>query len=148
MKIQPIPHKTLSGTVASKLAASLLDGSLSPGTQLPSERELMNQFGVSRTTVREALKSLEEYNLIESRPNVGWFVREIGESNITQAKELAAGHTEIISNATNEPVQGPSVCLLARRNLFTSPTCRKTAWALSSSFPGGNVKRFKRQKCW
>ncbi|MFL7869920.1 MAG: ThiF family adenylyltransferase [Anaerolineales bacterium] len=107
MKIQPISHKTLSGTVASKLAASLLDGSLSPGTQLSSERALMNQFGVSRTTVREALKSLEENDLIESRPNVGWFVREIGESNITQAKELAAGHTEIISNATNEPVTGP-----------------------------------------
>ena len=107
MKIQPITHKTLSGTVASKLAASLLDGSLLPGTQLSSERELMNQFGVSRTTVREALKSLEENNLIESRPNVGWFVREIGESNITQAKELAAGHTEIIPNATNEPVTGP-----------------------------------------
>ena len=107
MKIQPIPHKTLSGTVASKLAASLLDGSLSPGTQLPSERELMNQFGVSRTTVREALKSLEEYNLIESRPNVGWFVREIGESNIMQAKELAAEHAELNTNATNEPVTGP-----------------------------------------
>ena len=107
MKIQPIPHKTLSGTVASKLAASLLDGSLLPGTQLPSERELMNQFGVSRTTVREALKSLEEYNLIESRPNVGWFVREIGESNIMQAKELAAEHAELNTNATNEPVTGP-----------------------------------------
>ena len=107
MKIQPIPHKTLSGTVASKLAASLLDGSLSPGTQLPSERELMNHFGVSRTTVREALKSLEEYNLIESRPNVGWFVREIGESNIMQAKELAAEHAELNTNATNEPVTGP-----------------------------------------
>jgi molybdopterin/thiamine biosynthesis adenylyltransferase/DNA-binding transcriptional regulator YhcF (GntR family) len=108
MKIKPIPHKTLSGTVAGKLAASLLDGSLSPGTQLSSERELMNQFGVSRTTMREALKSLEENNLIESRPNVGWFVREIDESNITQAKELAGGHADQISNpTTNEPVTGP-----------------------------------------
>ena len=91
MKIKTSPHKTLSEAVASKLAASLLDGSLPPGTQLPPERELMNQFGVSRTTVREALKSLEKNNLIESRPNVGWFAREIDESNITQAKELA-GH--------------------------------------------------------
>src|SRR3990172_6754920 len=108
MKITPTPHKTLSGAAASKLAASLLDGSLSPGTQLPPERELMNQFGISRTTLREALKSLEENNLIESRPNVGCFVRKIDKSNYTQAKELAGGHANRISIlATNEPVTGP-----------------------------------------
>jgi DNA-binding FadR family transcriptional regulator len=39
MKIQPITHYTLAETVAGKLAASLLDGSLMPGSQLPSERE-------------------------------------------------------------------------------------------------------------
>jgi molybdopterin/thiamine biosynthesis adenylyltransferase/DNA-binding transcriptional regulator YhcF (GntR family) len=107
MKIKTSPHKTLSEAVASKLAASLLDGSLPPGTQLPPERELMNQFGVSRTTVREALKSLEKNNLIESRPNVGWFAREIDESNITQAKELAGHANQASRLATNEPVTGP-----------------------------------------
>ena len=108
MKINPISHKTLSGAAASKLAASLLDGSISPGTQLPPERELMNQLGISRTTLREALKSLEENNLIESRPNVGWFVRKIDESNYTQAKELAGGPASRVSiMATNEPVTGP-----------------------------------------
>jgi adenylyltransferase/sulfurtransferase len=108
MKIKPIPHKTLSETVAGKLAASLLDGSLLPGAQLPPERELMNQFGVSRSTMREALKSLEENNLIESRPNVGRFAREIDESNITQAKELAREHEKQASDpVTAEPVTGP-----------------------------------------
>jgi len=58
MKIQPIPHNTLAETVAGKLASSLLDGSLLPGSQLPSERDLMNQLGVSRATLREALKAL------------------------------------------------------------------------------------------
>jgi len=58
MKIQPITHNTLAETVASKLAVSLLDGSLVPGSQLPSERELMNQLSVSRATLREALKAL------------------------------------------------------------------------------------------
>lgn len=108
MKINPISHKTLSGAAASKLAASLLDGSISPGTQLPPERELINQLGISRTTLREALKSLEENNLIESRPNVGWFVRKIDESNYTQAKELAGGPANRVSiKATDEPVTGP-----------------------------------------
>ncbi len=107
MKINPIPHKTLSEAAASKLAGSLLDGSLSPGAQLPPERELINQLGVSRTTVREALKALEENNLIESRPNVGWFAKTIDETNITQAKELAGDATQDSQPAADEPLTRP-----------------------------------------
>lgn len=89
MKIKPVPRITLADTVAGKLAASILDESLKPGNQLPSERELMRQLGVSRTTVREALKILEENHLIEARPGVGWFVCAIDEGNFASAYELA-----------------------------------------------------------
>src|SRR5512137_1745019 len=108
MRIQPITHKSLAETVAGKLAASMLDGSLVPDTQLPSERELMNQLGVSRATLREALKALEESGLIEARPNVGWFVHALDESNITKARELA--HRDGLAQpraSTNEPPTGP-----------------------------------------
>ncbi|HEX2995063.1 MAG TPA: ThiF family adenylyltransferase [Anaerolineales bacterium] len=109
MKIEKISHKTLAETAAGKLAASLLDGSLAQGAQLPPERELMNQLGISRATLREALKALEENNLIESRPNVGWFARKIDESNITQAKDLARDAADILAprSASNEPLTGP-----------------------------------------
>lgn len=117
MKIQKISHKSLAEAAAGKLAASLLDGSLSQGTQLPSERALMHQLGVSRTTLREALKALEENRLVESKPNVGWFARTIDESNITQAKELA-GNADAGSSARTviegEPLTGP-------RRIPTSP---------------------------
>ncbi len=108
MKIEPIPHKTLSETVAGKLSASLLDGSLTPGSQLPSERDLMNQLNVSRATLREALKTLEENKLIEARPNVGWFARAIDAANMTKARELArASAVPAGRPATNEPPTGP-----------------------------------------
>ncbi len=94
MKMQPLPHnKTLSEAAAGKLAASILDGSLAPGSRLPAERELMSQLGISRTTLREALKTLEKNRLIESRPNVGWFARTVNESNLTLAKEMAGGNS-------------------------------------------------------
>jgi adenylyltransferase/sulfurtransferase len=69
----------------------------------------MNQLGISRATLREALKALEENKLIESRPNVGWFARKIDESNIAQAKELAsnASDGQTSRSATNEPLTGP-----------------------------------------
>jgi molybdopterin/thiamine biosynthesis adenylyltransferase/DNA-binding transcriptional regulator YhcF (GntR family) len=93
MKIQPISHKTLAETAAGKVAASILDGSLATGAQLPPERVLMIQLGISRATLREALISLEKNKLIESKPNVGWFARSINESNMTQVKEMAGGVT-------------------------------------------------------
>jgi adenylyltransferase/sulfurtransferase len=89
MSLKPIPRRSLTNIVSAKLAASILDGSLEPGSQLPSERELMAIMEVSRSTIREALRSLEESTLIESRPGVGWFVKEISQSNIAKVHELA-----------------------------------------------------------
>ena len=89
MTLKPVPRRSLTNIVSAKLAASILDGSLSPGSQLPPERELMSRMEVSRSTIREALKSLEESKLIESRPGVGWFIREISASNVAKIRELA-----------------------------------------------------------
>ncbi|MBE9524225.1 MAG: ThiF family adenylyltransferase [Chloroflexi bacterium] len=89
MPLKPIPRRSLTNIVSAKLAASILDGSLASGSQLPSERELMAKMEVSRSTIREALRSLEESTLIESRPGVGWFVKEISQSNIAKIHELA-----------------------------------------------------------
>jgi adenylyltransferase/sulfurtransferase len=100
MAIKPVPRKSLTDVVASKLAASILDGTLQPGSQLPPERELMRQLAVSRSTVREALKALEESHLIEARPGVGWFTCSIDADNFTLAHELALAERESTSPAT------------------------------------------------
>jgi GntR family transcriptional regulator, transcriptional repressor for pyruvate dehydrogenase complex len=60
---------SVAGSGANNLAAhlkqSILDGQHSVGESLPSERELMAQFGVSRSTVREALRMLGAQGLVE-----------------------------------------------------------------------------------
>jgi GntR family transcriptional regulator, transcriptional repressor for pyruvate dehydrogenase complex len=55
--------------VTAQIKEAILDGSLAPGEPLPTERDLSAQFGVSRTTVREALRALQAQGLIsgESR---------------------------------------------------------------------------------
>ena len=59
-----IERKTLSEQVAEQLEAEILEGRLNENDQLPSERELMEQFGVGRPAVREALFHLQQLGLI------------------------------------------------------------------------------------
>ncbi|MFZ5858758.1 MAG: ThiF family adenylyltransferase [Chloroflexota bacterium] len=126
IKIQPVSHQTLAESAAAKLTASLLDGSLPPGTQLPPERDLMNQLGISRATLREALKSLEKNRLIESRPGVGWFARGVDESNMAQAKEMAGGAANPASRpATSEPKTGPIRVPIAPEKPIHIPNLKK-----------------------
>ncbi|WP_282113772.1 FadR/GntR family transcriptional regulator [Maribacter stanieri] len=52
---------------------------LEPGDKLPSERMLSDKFGVSRSSVREAIQKLEFYGILISKPQSGTFVADIGQ---------------------------------------------------------------------
>ena len=60
--------------IASVLAERVLAGVLSPDEQLPSERQLAQEFGVSRPMIREALRSLVERGVVRVEPSRGAFV--------------------------------------------------------------------------
>ena len=60
-----------SDVLVTELRRRILDGDLAPGTQLPSERAMVEQTGLSRATVREALRILEVDGLISTRPGRG-----------------------------------------------------------------------------
>jgi GntR family transcriptional repressor for pyruvate dehydrogenase complex len=68
------PRQKLAETVAQQLLEAVRDKE--PGTQLPSERELVQQLRVGRSTVREALKGLAMIGVIEIRHGRGVFVAE------------------------------------------------------------------------
>jgi adenylyltransferase/sulfurtransferase len=128
MKLQPLPHnQTLSDAAAGKLASSILDGSLSPGSRLPAERDLMNQLGISRATLREALKTLEKNRLIESKPHIGWFAKTVDESNLTQAKEMAGGHSSSRrrTSKAREPQTAPMRVPIAAEKPIHIPNLQK-----------------------
>ena len=54
--------------IVEQVEAAVASGQLAPGQRLPSERELVTQFGTSRATVREALRVLESNGVVRSRP--------------------------------------------------------------------------------
>lgn len=70
----PIQTERLYEQIVVQIEARIMNGELKIGDQLPAERELAEQFAVSRTAVREAVKALQEKGLIEIRPGRGTFV--------------------------------------------------------------------------
>lgn len=71
--------RTAPERIADRLLAALAVGVLQPGERLPSERELAEQLGVSRSTVREAVQFLGALGLVEIRHGSGTFVRSDGD---------------------------------------------------------------------
>jgi DNA-binding FadR family transcriptional regulator len=65
--VEPIRRRKLSEDLAEQLKAMMISGKLKPGETLPSERELMSTFGVGRSSVREALFSLQRMGLLVIR---------------------------------------------------------------------------------
>jgi DNA-binding FadR family transcriptional regulator len=76
MKLQAVSNRKLYIQIADQIRELINSGSVQPGQQLPSERDLAVSLGVSRPTVREALIALEIADLIEIRVGVGAFVRK------------------------------------------------------------------------
>ncbi len=60
--------------IVEQIEAQVLKGELHYGDRLPTERELADKFGVSRTAVREAVKALVEKGLVQSYPGRGTFI--------------------------------------------------------------------------
>jgi len=83
--------------VAARVRSSILAQQLAPGTPLPSEHELIKHFGVSRASVREALRLLEAEGLVEVRRGVrgGVFTAEISTERFTRVMATLLARREI-----------------------------------------------------
>lgn len=84
VEFQPVhAGARLSEQVADALAQRIHDGALQPGDKLPSEAQLVEQFKVSRTVVREAVSQLKSLGLVTSRQGYGVLVLEPGFKPLT-----------------------------------------------------------------
>jgi DNA-binding FadR family transcriptional regulator len=75
--------------VARALGAEILSGVYPPGAKLPAEAEMLSRFGVSRTVLREAFKTLTAKGLIVSKTRVGTTVLDSSQWNFFDADVLA-----------------------------------------------------------
>jgi len=82
-----IKQPRVSDQIVDQIHNLLLTRALKPGQRLPTETELADEFGVSRSTVREAFSVLEVQGVIERRKN-GTFLRKYSLNRILDAVEL------------------------------------------------------------
>ena len=88
---RPVAAPRAFEEIAAQIRAELSSGRLKSGARLPPERELAARFGVSRNTLREALRSLENAGLLELRKGAtgGAFVREsTAEAVVTGMRDM------------------------------------------------------------
>ena len=84
-------HLPLYAQVENVIIDRISDGSLPPGTRLPSEDDLVQEYAVSRTTIRAAIQSLIQRGLVEIRRGKGTFVTH---PKITQELTELTGFVE------------------------------------------------------
>ncbi len=100
---QKVQRQRLSDQVAERLIAMIASGELQPGEKLPPEPQLVEQFGVGRSSIREAVGALELVGVLSVRPGVGTRVMDstamappkaVGLSLLTIGREKVADLVE------------------------------------------------------
>jgi GntR family transcriptional regulator, transcriptional repressor for pyruvate dehydrogenase complex len=89
-------NRALSEKIIAQISDALVAGELKPGDRLPPERELAEQFGVSRTVIRDAVKTLAGRGILHVKHGAGIFV--------TTSEENAIGRLGALSDIL--PLQG------------------------------------------
>ncbi len=114
MKIEAVKIRRLYLQVAEQLAQLLKDGELKAGDRLPSERDLASKFGVSRSTIREAMIALEISGLVEIRSGSGVYVLPgNGAGSPDGFIEEAPGPLELLE--ARHAIEGETAALAAQR---------------------------------
>src|SRR5213082_1790216 len=72
--IAPLARTTLTASAFEQLISYVVNGAWKAGDRIPPERELCQQLGIARTSLREALKAMELIGMLDSRVGDGTFV--------------------------------------------------------------------------
>jgi len=120
----------VSDNIISQIRDSILSGRLKPGDRLASEKELIAQFGVSKATMREALRVLEVMGLVEIRKGTsgGAFVAEV---------DMKTTINSIINFIHFKPISVKEITML---RYFIEPTVASIAASKRTEKDVGNLR--------
>jgi GntR family transcriptional repressor for pyruvate dehydrogenase complex len=134
-----IPGAALSDRVADALAAEIRAGRLAAGDKLPTEADLVGQFAVSRTVVREAISRLKSLGLVDSRQGSGVFVKRAGFSPLNfDARHAESKQAVVQIVEVRRALEAEVAGLAAQRRTATDvKRIRRAVEALDKAVRGG-----------
>lgn len=116
---RPVQTPSLSYRISRQIKSAILSGRLIPGDKLPSERELVARFRVSRVSVREALHSLDTAGLVVVRKGTrgGHFVADPSSRPVTESlkNQLRLGPKTLVYLTEARVLLEPEIARLAAR---------------------------------
>ncbi|WP_040494121.1 FadR/GntR family transcriptional regulator [Ilumatobacter nonamiensis] len=83
----PVTRSTLSSQIRDQLLERITSGALEPGARVPSERSLSEQFGVARTSVREAMQGLLSLGVVVRRGNRSYVAEQLPDVSFDQVDD-------------------------------------------------------------
>jgi GntR family transcriptional repressor for pyruvate dehydrogenase complex len=98
MGLKPITRTRLSEAAIEQIKELIVSKNLEPGAQLPSERELVTVLGISRASIREALRMLEIMGLVSVQPGRGVFVKALSGDLFMPLSSLLSTHKETLQH--------------------------------------------------
>jgi GntR family transcriptional regulator, transcriptional repressor for pyruvate dehydrogenase complex len=128
-ELRAVGRSKVSDEIVGQILEGIRSGAFGPGTVLPPERSLAERFGVSRGSVREAIRSLEYAGVLDVRTGSGTFVAEAGATKAAALRARAALVGE----------HSPLDLVVARRAI--EPVCAGLAAANRSAADLGNLRR-------
>jgi GntR family transcriptional repressor for pyruvate dehydrogenase complex len=92
-QVKRVNRKRLYQQVADDIERRILDGTLVPGSRLPSEQEMADEYGVSRNVIREALKRMKEHGLVYIRTGSGTYISKPSTKPVSDALHRLLRHS-------------------------------------------------------
>ncbi|MFV0406601.1 MAG: FadR/GntR family transcriptional regulator [Propioniciclava sp.] len=114
-RIVPVQRLTLAESVAEQLEQLIKTGDLAPGAQLPNERQLSQDFGVGRSSMREALRLIQTRGLVRIEHGKGVFVTDLDERTRLSSMLVLDGVTVADLFEVRRIIEGESAALAAER---------------------------------
>ncbi len=98
-------NPNLYEVVSDQLVTAIREAGLEPGTRIPSERDLGEQFGVSRTVIREAVRHLAAKGVLRAQTGSGVVVADLGHEAVAESLQLVLSRTGAIDPAQLQEVR-------------------------------------------
>ena len=104
--------------VAEQIIEQISNGTLKPGSKLPSEIQMTEDFGISRISLREAMKLLEAKGYIESKGRRGKFIRSVTDASIREPLEemISIDHERIWELLAVRRIMDSEAAAMAAKN--------------------------------